>query len=47
MLHRLVLPAVNLAGIACAFVMRIQHGLMQVYILYIFVTLLLLMLWVH
>ncbi|HBA88350.1 MAG TPA: hydrogenase [Geobacter sp.] len=46
-LHRLVLPAVNLAGIACAFVMRIQHGLMQVYILYIFVTLLLLMLWVH
>lgn len=47
LLHRLVLPVLNIAGIACAFVRRLQHGEVQIYILYIFVTLMLLLLWVH
>jgi len=46
-LHRVVLPALSLVGIAFAFLRRLQHGEVQVYIFYIFATLLLLMLWVH
>lgn len=47
LLHRLVLPVLNIVGVACAFVRRLQHGEVQIYILYIFATLMLLLLWVH
>lgn len=47
LLQRLVLPGLSIAGIACAFVRRLQHGVVQIYILYVFATLLCLMLWVH
>lgn len=47
LLHRVVLPFLNLAGVACAFLRRLQHGEVQIYILYIFATLMLLLLWVH
>ncbi|WP_246038104.1 proton-conducting transporter transmembrane domain-containing protein [Geomonas terrae] len=47
LLHRVVLPFLNIAGVACAFLRRLQHGEVQIYILYIFVTLMLLLLWVH
>ncbi|WP_239026940.1 proton-conducting transporter transmembrane domain-containing protein [Geomonas oryzisoli] len=47
LLHRVVLPVLNVLGIGCAFVRRLQHGEVQIYILYIFVTLMLLLLWVH
>jgi len=46
-LDRMVLPSVSVVGIGFAFLRRLQHGVVQVYILYIFATLLLLMLWVH
>ncbi|WP_224983184.1 proton-conducting transporter transmembrane domain-containing protein [Geomonas agri] len=47
LLHRVVLPVLNVLGVGCAFVRRLQHGEVQIYILYIFVTLMLLLLWVH
>ncbi len=47
LLQRLVLPGLSVAGVACAFLRRLQHGEVQIYILYVFVTLICLMLWVH
>ncbi|MBJ6800345.1 hydrogenase [Geomonas sp. Red259] len=47
LLHRVVLPVLNVVGVGCAFVRRLQHGEVQIYILYIFVTLMLLLLWVQ
>jgi hydrogenase-4 component B len=46
-LHRIIMPALNVAGIGFAFVRRLQHGEVQIYIFYIFATLLALMLWVR
>jgi len=46
-LHRVIQPVFGLVGIAFSFLRRLQHGEVQIYILYIFVTLFLLMLWVH
>jgi hydrogenase-4 component B len=46
-LSRVIQPVFNVVGIGFAFVRRLQHGEVQIYILYIFATLLLLMLWVH
>jgi hydrogenase-4 component B len=46
-LYRMILPVISIAGIGFAFVRRLQHGEVHLYILYIFATLLLLMLWVH
>ncbi|BCG46266.1 Hydrogenase-4 component B [Citrifermentans bremense] len=46
-LQRILLPAISIIGVGFAFVRRLQHGEVHVYILYIFATLLLLMLWVH
>jgi hydrogenase-4 component B len=46
-LERLILPLFQYTGICFSFIRRLQHGHMQVYMFYIFVTLLLLMLWVH
>jgi hydrogenase-4 component B len=46
-LSRVIQPVFSVVGIGFAFVRRIQHGEVHIYILYIFATLLLLMLWVH
>jgi hydrogenase-4 component B len=46
-LERLILPLFHVAGICFAFCRRLQHGQSHIYMLYIFVTLVLLMLWVH
>ena len=46
-LNRVIQPVFNVAGIAFSFIRRLQHGEVQIYILYIFATLLMLMLWVH
>ena len=46
-LSRMVLPLFSVVGVGFSFLRRLQHGEVQVYILYIFVTLFLLMLWVR
>ena len=46
-LERLILPLFSVVGVGFAFLRRLQHGEVQIYILYIFVTLFLLMIWVH
>jgi len=46
-LYRVIQPLVSLVGIAFSFIRRLQHGEVQIYILYIFATLFLLMLWVR
>lgn len=47
LLERLVLPGLGAAGLCCRYLRRMQHGEVQVYILYIFATLMTLLLWVH
>jgi hydrogenase-4 component B len=42
-LYRVILPVLSLVGKGFAFLRRLQHGEVQVYILYVFVTLVLLM----
>jgi hydrogenase-4 component B len=42
-LYRMILPVLNLVGKGFAFLRRLQHGEVQIYILYVFVTLVLLM----
>jgi len=44
-LERIVSPLFHLAGLSFAFLRRLQHGKMHVYMIYIFATLLILMLW--
>lgn len=46
-LYRVIQPVFGLIGVGFSFLRRLQHGEVQIYILYIFVTLVLLMLWVH
>ena len=46
-LDRIVVPLFNLAGLSFTFLRRLQHGQMHVYMLYIFITLFILMLWAH
>lgn len=46
-LDRILTPLFNLAGAVFAVAMRLQHGLMHVYMIYIFATLVILMLWAH
>jgi len=46
-LYRVIKPVLNVVGIGFAFLRRLQHGEVQIYILYIFATLVLLMLWVR
>ena len=46
-LERIIAPCFTLAGAVCALLMRLQHGRMHFYMLYIFATLVLLMLWAH
>jgi hydrogenase-4 component B len=46
-LERIIAPLFELVGLSFAFLRRLQHGLMQVYMMYIFATLFILMLWTH
>jgi hydrogenase-4 component B len=46
-LERVILPSFSVAGVAFSFLRRLQHGEVQIYIAYIFITLFLLMFWVH
>ena len=45
LLERVIAPLFTLAGLSFTFLRRIQHGLMHVYMMYIFATLFILMLW--
>jgi hydrogenase-4 component B len=46
-LGRIIAPLFVLTGFVFAFLVRLQHGRMHVYMMYIFATLLILMLWAH
>ena len=46
-LDRIIVPLFNLAGWFFTFLRRMQHGQMHVYMVYIFATLFILMLWAH
>lgn len=46
-LERIIAPLFALAGVSFAFLRRLQNGLMHLYMMYIFVTLFILMLWAH
>ena len=46
-LERIIMPVSAVVGVGFSYLRRLQHGEVQVYIAYIFVTLLLLMLWVR
>ncbi|HCE67847.1 MAG: hydrogenase [Geobacteraceae bacterium GWC2_55_20] len=46
-LERVIAPLFTLAGVSFAFLRRLQHGRMHVYMIYIFATLFILMLWAH
>lgn len=46
-LERIIAPLFRIAGVSFAFLRRVQHGRMHLYMLYIFVTLFILMLWAH
>lgn len=47
LLERIIVPLFSLAGVSFAFLRRLQHGQMHMYMMYIFVTLFILMLWAH
>jgi hydrogenase-4 component B len=47
LLERIIRPVLELTGIGCAFLRRLQHGQLHLYVLYIFITLILLMAWVR
>ncbi|HIJ81086.1 MAG TPA: hydrogenase [Desulfuromonadales bacterium] len=46
-LERMIYPLFQLTGMLFSFLHRLQHGQMHVYMIYIFATLLILMLWAH
>ncbi len=46
-LERIIAPLFDGAGMLFVFLHRLQHGLMQIYMLYIFATLFILMLWAN
>jgi hydrogenase-4 component B len=46
-LERIIMPVFSVIGVGFSFLRRLQHGEVQVYIAYIFITLFLLMLWVR
>ncbi|HYS42768.1 MAG TPA: proton-conducting transporter membrane subunit, partial [Geobacteraceae bacterium] len=46
-LERVIAPLFTIAGLSFAFLRRLQHGRMHVYMVYIFATLFILMLWAH
>lgn len=46
-LEKIIGPLFTVAGVSFAFLRRLQHGQMHVYMIYIFATLFILMLWAH
>lgn len=46
-LERIIRPLFTVAGVSFAFLRRLQHGQMHLYMIYIFATLFILMLWAH
>ena len=46
-LERVIMPVSGVVGVGFSYLRRLQHGEVQVYIAYIFITLFLLMLWVR
>lgn len=46
-LESIISPLFSITGISFAFLRRLQHGQMHVYMIYIFATLFILMLWAH
>jgi hydrogenase-4 component B len=46
-LERIIMPIFTVAGVSFAFLRRLQHGQMHVYMIYIFATLFILMIWAH
>ena len=47
LLERIIAPLFTLAGVSFAFLRRLQHGQMHMYMMYIFATLFILMLWAN
>jgi hydrogenase-4 component B len=47
LLERVIGPLFNLAGVIFAYLRRLQHGQMHMYMMYIFVTLFILMIWAN
>ena len=47
LLERVIAPLFTLAGVSFAYLRRLQHGQMHLYMMYIFATLFILMLWAH
>jgi hydrogenase-4 component B len=47
LLERIIEPLFTLAGVSFAFLRRLQHGQMHMYMMYIFATLFILMLWAN
>jgi hydrogenase-4 component B len=47
LLERIIEPLFTLAGVSFAFLRLLQHGQMHVYMMYIFATLFILMIWAH
>ena len=47
LLERVIAPIFGLAGVSFTFLRRLQHGLMNVYMMYIFATLFILILWAN
>jgi hydrogenase-4 component B len=47
LLEKIIRPLFELAGVGCAFLRRLQHGQLHIYMLYIFITLILLIAWVR
>lgn len=47
LLDRILTPAFQWAGLAFSYLRRVQHGRLHIYLLYIFVTLCVLMIWTH
>jgi hydrogenase-4 component B len=46
-LDRILTPVFQLAGLGFSFLRRVQHGQLHIYVLYIFATLFVLMIWAH
>lgn len=46
-LDRILTPIFQVAGLAFSYLRRVQHGQLHIYVLYIFVTLCVLMIWTH
>lgn len=47
LLYRIIMPALDVVGKGFSYLRRLQHGEVQIYMLYIFATLFVLMLWVR